>query len=315
MEIPKKRLFKWIGGKNWLQKELATKADIILDNSAVDTYIEPFVGGLGSFLAIYPILKKNNIKKIILNDINPLIIETYKEVKNEPDKIFREIVRIEEEHYRLIPEEAYDLHATKDKIKLKEVLAETRLYFEKKRDEFNKIKFNDDIGYKEVALFLYIMQHCFNGVYRENSKGLFNVPFNWGNQRQNLEMKKRKIEEYSKFFNLINITFEKKDVFDLLDKYNNSNSFIYLDPPYINENITENKYSKEEFGFNEQIKLLNYMLKYDKALYSNHYIDFLINFFNEKNIKFDKIARKNIMSASNESRKEDIFEILAYKTS
>ena len=314
MHIPKNRLFKWIGGKNWLKKELLEKTETILrDKKEVEFYIEPFVGGLGSFLAIYPKLKDKKIKKIVLNDINTLIIETYIQVKNNPEKLLAEILKIEKEHYKTIPDSAYKLHMTEDKEKLKIQLSKTKDFYNKKRDEFNYKKFDRNISIETVAIFLYLMSNCFNGVYRENSKGFYNTPFNWSNTKQNIEGRTKKIKEYSSFFNETEFIFENMDVFDLLDKYNEKNSFIYLDPPYLNEKSIENKYSKEDFGEFEQAKLLDYILKYDMVLFSNHYMDYFVQFFERKNIKYSKIARKNIMSASKESRESDIYEILAYK--
>ena len=85
-------LFNYIGGKGWLKETLRLEISSILKNSSIDTYVEPFSGGLGAFLNIYDILIKNNIKKVILNDINAKIINFYTTVKENPELLIKEYI-------------------------------------------------------------------------------------------------------------------------------------------------------------------------------------------------------------------------------
>lgn len=308
-EFPKKRLFKWIGGKTWLKDDIQKiSAKIVKENT--HTYLEPFAGGLGAFFAIYPNL--SNVEKIVLNDINPSIIELYKAIKTEPNDVIEVLEVIEMEFFKKVPKKAYELHKTKDKIELKVLLAKAEKYYKDRRSEFNnrKIKIVD---VRTVALFLFLMEHSFNAIYRENSSGGFNTPFNWDNKKYNFDSRKEIILEYHKFFVANDIVFENMDVFELLTKYDNKESFIYLDPPYLNENESENKYNKNSFTYQHQIKLLEETVRFDSFLYSNHYLKTIKNFFDKEGVKYDKKARKNIISACNESRKTDIFEILAFR--
>jgi len=309
INLPQHRLFNWIGGKSWLKEELYLQSKKIITEDT-NRYIEPFAGGLGSFLAIYPNIK--NIEEIIINDINPLIIETYKQIKNNPKNIINRLKNIESDFHKTIPNEAYKLHKTKDKEELKPLLKNAESFFKEKREEFNNLK-TKKINEKTISIFLFLTEHAFNGVYRENSKGGYNSPFNWDNKKNNIERKEKTIIEHHNFFNSINIIFENMDVFELIKKYPTQKTFIYLDPPYLNEDSGENKYSKEHFTKELQVKLLNEILKYEHFLYSNHNTETIINFLNKNNIEYIKIARKNIISSSKESRKKDIYEVLAFK--
>lgn len=319
MNLPKQNLFKWIGGKNWLKKELYnTFNELIIKKESI--YIEPFIGGMGSFKAMLPLIIKNNIKKIILNDINKTIILTYKYVKTNP-KVIIELYKELENNYlkELIEiEDINKLHKTKDKEKLKILLKPGQEYFLKIRKEFNKLKKKESLTKNEelemVSLFLFLQEHSFNGVYRENSKGEYNTPFNWDNKKYNIKNKSETILEYSELFNKLNIIFENMDVFELLNKYNNKNAILYLDPPYLNEDEKgENKYNKDHFGFKEQIKLLDLILKYNNFIYSNHYIETIVDFFQNNKIRFKKVYRKNIMNSKVENRNQDVAEILVSK--
>ena len=83
---------------------------------------------------------------------------------------------------------------------------------------------------------------------------------------------------------------------------------LYLDPPYLNQDISENKYSKDLFGIDKQIKLIEKIQDYS-FIYSNHYDDRIIKEFSKFNT-LEIINRKNTISSSNESRKNDKKEIL-----
>jgi DNA adenine methylase len=339
MYIPKNNVFKWIGGKKWLEKDIQLQLENLKNNDEIDVYIEPFLGGLGSFKAILPTLIEKNVKKIILNDINLITISVFKSIQDNLEEFISEYVIIEkkfreefsqnkilckkkvkkvdgyevvEGHYHY-----FELNKTRDKEELKEkFLQEPRDYFNKIKKEFNKDKLSGNITVKTLSKFLFLMQNCFNGVYRENLKGEFNVPYNWNSTLSNLDNKIKDLKDYNKLFNEVDITFTNKDVFDLLDDYKNlDNVLIYLDPPYLNEDGAENKYNKDHFGFNEQIKLLNYTNEFDYVLYSNHNSSVIKDFFekNEDKTYIKEVFRKNIMSASNESRKEDKSELLVLK--
>lgn len=303
-----KVLFKYIGGKTWLKDVIRTHIINILGKKEIDTFIEPFAGGLGCFLNVYDLLLENNIKNIILNDINKKIINFYKCVYNNPQGLINEYEKIENDFIKLIPYEYIEENNIKDKFELKKYLIKANDYFIKIRNSFNESTHDDE---KSAALFLFLQTHCFNGVYRENQKGHYNTPFNWGVKKFDKEKVEHKILAVHNIFNNFNITFTNQNYASI--NYNLDNSLYYVDPPYINNDheIKENKYHKDGFNIKDQINLIE-LLKNVNFIYSNHENTLLLKEFdkNYSNIKVEIFSRKNIMSASNESRKNDKKEIL-----
>jgi len=298
-------LFNYIGGKTWLRNQLREEINKNLIGKKITTYVEPFAGGLGAFLGVYDILVENKIKTVILNDINSKLINFYKIVKNEHENLINEYMKLELEYEKTIPLDSKLLHKTKDKIKLKLMLLNSELFYKKIRNKFN----SNQSDLESAVSLLFLQNHCFNGIYRENLKGGYNTPFNWESKTFNEEKIREKIVAVNKVFNLFVIEFSNKSFVDL--NYNN-NSFYYLDPPYINDiNTNENKYNKDSFDIDKQ-KLLIKKIKGASFLYSNHDNDILIKEFEENNmsVNINKVSRKNIISSSNESRKTDKIEIL-----
>lgn len=296
-----KPLFKYIGGKSWLREQLREKILESISNKHIDTYVEPFTGGLGSFLNVYDILIEKNIKNIILSDINEILINTYKLIKNNPTDFIIEYLKIESafannvnQHWKLI----------KEKNELKLSLKKAEIFFNNIKKDFNTNKNNIDIV--QSARLVFLQKHSFNGIYRENSKGFYNTPFNWSGSNM-LNTIEDKVLEISELFNKCNINFIFNS-FENLDY--NSNTLYYLDPPYINEEVGENKYNKDIFTVEQQILLIN-KIKNTTFVYSNHKSKILEKeFLKLENINTKEISRKNIMSSNKDSRKEDKIELL-----
>jgi DNA adenine methylase len=308
----KQKLFNWIGGKKWLAKEL-NQVFSTYENKNIEYYVEPFAGGLGSFFFTLDTIKKLNVKKIYLNDINNTIVSIYGLIKEDYNLIYESYSKIELAYLKTVPEEAKTLHKTKDKEKLKEVLVPSRDFFNERRSDFNKIKNEGSI--ESVCLFLFLAQHCFNGVYRENKSGGFNVPYNWEIGFPDLDSKKELLKSYSDIFNTLNIEFSNKCCFEFLESvaHLRNTTLLYCDPPYLNEDKAENKYNKDHFGIKEQEKLLGYYKLYNHVVFSNHLCKIFEEFCVTENMTQKVFYRANIMSAKVETRGEKIPEILAFK--
>ena len=231
-----KPFLKWAGGKTQLIESIRNALpDNFADINNV-TYIEPFVGGgaiLFWILQQYP-----NITNAIINDINPDLTTAYKIIKERPFELVKKLQIIQNEYLPLNEE------------KRKE-------YYLIKRERFNT-KSLDSV--ENTALFIFLNRTCFNGLYRVNSKGLFNVPF--GRYVNPTICDEQTIFADSELLQRVEIL--TGDFEDTL-KYATDNSFFYFDPPYkpLSETSSFNSYAKEDFNDNEQIRLGNFCKEID----------------------------------------------------
>ena len=295
-----KPLFKYIGGKSWLRDELRMHVVESLQKTKITTYAEPFAGGLGSFLNVYDLLLENNIKDVILSDINEALIYTYNAIKYNHQNFIYEFLLIENQFSQLIDSSWKE----KSKNDIKICLKNAEIFFNIIKKEFNLNKNKVDI--RQSAKLVFLQKHSFNGIYRENLKGEYNTPFNWSGSNM-IDTIEDKVNEIHNLFNKFNLTFITQS-FENID--HNNNTLYYLDPPYLNDSFGENKYNKSSFNISQQILLIN-KIKDFNFIYSNHKSDLLIKEFeNIKDINIKEIARKNIMSSNSESRKKDKIEIL-----
>jgi DNA adenine methylase len=313
-----KPLFKYIGGKRWLRDKLRESFTKILsnENKSFTTYVEPFVGGMGAFLSVYDLLEDFGIKKVILNDINSNVINIYKVINEENGfkikDLVQEIVILEKSFISFIPAGTKKLHKLKEKNQIKLELKDANCFFLEKRKRFNVLLKNEMKSHKEIlescALLIFLQSHCFNGIYRENSRGEYNTPFNWDVKEKTEKQLLEDINSIKNVFDKFDLILMNKSAIDFIfDK----NSFYYLDPPYLNEDEVENKYNKEHFDKKQQLNLIS-MLNGISFVYSNHNSDIIIDAFNlhKKEYVIEIVKRKNIISASVESRKEDKEEII-----
>lgn len=299
-----KTLFKYIGGKSWLKDHLRKEILLLVETKHPIAYVEPFAGGLGAFLNIYDILLDGGVKTVILNDINAKLINFYKVVANSPEELINGYMKIESAYAKTIPLNATSFHPVKDKLKSKESLKEAEIFFKNIRHEFNEEKDN----LRSAIQLLFLQNHCFNGVYRENSMGKYNTPFNWGTKVFQENAIREKVLDVNHVFKKLNVIFSIGSFENIEYK---KNTLYYLDPPYINDDVIENKYNKDSFGADKQTLLIE-KISLVPFIYSNHDNELLLNEFVKikKPFKVMRIPRKNIISASNESRKTDKIEIL-----
>lgn len=298
-------LFNYIGGKTWLKEHLKKEVADILSQKKLTHYVEPFAGGLGAFLGVYETLLSHGVKNIVLNDINAKLINFYTMVRDNPEQLIAQYHTIESQYMQTIPDTAKSLHKTKDKMVLKDLLKPCETYYKQVRDNFNQQQNN----IHSAASLLFLQNHCFNGVYRENSKGGYNTPFNWEPKVFSEEKIREKVLAVHNLFKQFNIQFSNNSFENI--QFNNY-SLYYLDPPYINEvEALENQYHKDSFNVEKQKQLIK-AISQSSFIYSNHDNELLVKEFENNQVQVDikKIPRKNIISASNESRKTDKIEIL-----
>ena len=285
-----KPFLKWAGGKTQLLEIISANLPIELINGKITRYVEPFVG---SGAVLFFLLSKNLIKEAFIFDINKNLINLYKTIKNNVEELIETLELYENE---------YKLKNTNER----------KVYYYEKREEYNNIE-NDLI--KKSALMIFLNRTCFNGLYRENSAGKFNVPF--GKYKNPKICNKENLLSVSKALKIVNIYHGD---FEESIRFINNRSFVYLDPPYKPLNKTSNftAYSKYSFTDKDQIRLKlffdNITKKGAKALLSNsdptngnkdrYFFDELY-----KGYKIERILAKRTIN-SNAAKRGVIKEIL-----
>ncbi len=217
-----KPFIKWVGGKGQLIEQLEAMLPADFDNWENVTYIEPFVGG-GAML-FYMLQTHPNIKSAIINDINEDLTTCYMMVKQSPDALVESLKQIQKEYYSLQNEDA------------------RKQFFLLMRDEFNTKQLN---SIDNTTLFFFLNRTCFNGLYRVNKAGLFNVPF--GRYETPTICDPNTIYADSEL--LQNVEILTGDYQQTL-AYANDNTLFYFDPPYrpLNNTSSFNDYAKEAFN-------------------------------------------------------------------
>ena len=232
LNINAKPFIKWVGGKGQLLNQLETNLPNELYHEDF-TYIEPFVGG-GAML-FFMLQKFPNIKRAVINDINPNLTNAYGVVKKHPKRLIDSLKIIEKEYLSIKSEEA-----RKD-------------FYLQNRNVFN----NDELDtIQKTSLLLFLNKTCFNGLYRENSKGQFNVPF--GKYSNPTICNEELIYTDSELLNQFNVSILCGDFEQTKAQIrNNELTFFYFDPPYrpLNATSSFNTYVKDAFDDADQIRL------------------------------------------------------------
>ena len=240
MSTEAKPFLKWAGGKGQLLSQL----DRSLPNDLKEnefTYIEPFVGGGAMFfhmLQVYP-----NIKKAVINDINTYLITAYNVIKDSPKELIERLSEIEHQYFDLGDEDS------------------KKSFFLQVRTVFNESEL-DNID--RVKYLIFLNRTCFNGLYRVNSKGKFNVPF--GRYAKPSICNAELIKADSEILNQIDLVILNGDFENTLEHIGDGLNFFYFDPPYrpLNATSSFNSYSKEDFNDNEQIRLRDYCIQLNR---------------------------------------------------
>lgn len=309
-----KKLFKWVGGKKWIKDPLIKIIkNQAANNDQIDTYVEPCVGGLGSFLSIAETLISLNIKNVYLNDVNEVLITTFKYLQTKNTSLFEEYIRIEKEYESKIPREYRDDSIKRTKEDIKKGLADANIFFKEKRAEYNSIKTEASI--RRSALFIFLMQHVFNGVYRENKKrGDLNTPYNWKANVASMFVMQNIFAQYKTLFSHFNLQFSSEDIFKFLDNpnINWSKTIMYVDPPFMNEKNNELSYNQYKFDKKRQLLLLELLNKINiqNLIFSNHDFKIFRSFAEQLDLEISVHYRK---SRINPLKPEEVPELLIYK--
>lgn len=225
---------KWAGGKGQLLSEIEQYYPF--ENGSITKYAEPFVGG-GAVL--FDILRKYDLEAVYISDINAELINTYRMIKDDIDELVDMLMIMQNE---FVPMNTDDRKA----------------YYLAKRERFNDLKVNgnENINIEKAALMIFLNKTCFNGLFRVNKKGLFNVPM--GAYKNPMICDEENLRAVSAKLQSVKIVcgdYRKSAAF--ID----NNTFVYFDPPYrpITDTASFTAYTENQFNDKEQIALARFV--------------------------------------------------------
>ena len=292
MEIVKP-FVKWAGGKSSLIPQITKYFPFELKNGQIEKYVEPFVGG-GAVLI--DILQKYDVKQAYAFDINKDLINCYNVIKYKVEDLIQKLDKKEKEFLAL----------DKD---------ERQKYFYNIRTEYNSYLLDNEIDVKRASEFIFLNRTCFNGLYRVNKAGKFNVPM--GSHKNPTICDEENLRNLSKL--LKNVVFAYGD-YKESEKLVDENTFVYFDPPYRPLSVTSGftSYTKEDFNDENQKELAEYYnklnLKNAKLMLSNSNpknTNENDNFFEKiyKGFNINEVSAKRMINANAKGRGE-ISELL-----
>ena len=265
---------KWVGGK----RQLITEIDKYIP-SHFSTYYEPFLGGGAVFFYLQP-------KKAVVNDINKELINLYQVIQDNVEELIEDLKKHKNEpdYFYSIRELDRDLEVYK---KLTPVERASRIH--------------------------YLNKTCYNGLFRVNSQGQFNVPF--GRYKNPNIVNEITLRAVSNYFNSAKITFKCCD-FEEAVKGARKGSFVYFDPPYdpVSDTSSFTGYDKGGFDRQEQKRLKKLCDKLDdrgiKFLLSNSETEFILDLYRDYKIEIVQ-AKRSINSKGN--KRGEVNEVLVMK--
>ena len=257
---------KWAGGKRQLLPQIKERMP-----EKYNSYFEPFVGG-GA--VIFELLPTN----ALINDINKALINAYRQICNAPEAFLAAVMQLDEAMWE-----------------------DGKKYYYSLREHYNDKLMKAEYDVELAALFVFINKHCFNGLYRVNGKGLFNVPYN--NSRRT-SVDESIIMEVSRY--LQGITIMDGD-FEEACEGAGQGDFVFIDSPYAPLNPTSfESYTKEGFDIESHRRLSNLFDKLTNrgcyCMLTNHNTELINELYSGKGYRRDVVSVKRMINSDASKR-------------
>lgn len=279
-----KPFVKWAGGKTYLIKELKERLPVEMRQGEIEEYIEPFVGGGALFFYIATNFK---VKRYFINDRNKTLIIAYEVIRDNLEELICNLQTLENEF-----------------LSLKEPKRKTVYY--KIRSKFNMNKDKKMNKVKTAASFIFLNKTCFNGLFRLNKRGEFNVPY--GTDLNAKICNEANLRAVNSILQNVEITSLDFKVFlkDLMRRKVGHNSYIYIDPPYTVKHGNNGflMYNENIFSWENQVELSSILNKLSfkdvKIMVSNAYHKDIKSLY--PNFYYHVVSRPSLISAKNSAR-------------
>ncbi len=263
-----KPFVKWAGGKRQLIEELSKNFP-----KEYGTYFEPFLGGGAVF---FHILTKNPQQGCNISDLNSELIDSYTIISQRVD----DLILLLQKHAK-----NYSKNSKKYYYDVRQNVPQNRL--------------------ERTARLIFLNRTCFNGLYRVNNKGMFNVPL--GRYTNPNIVNEQNLRAVSEVLNSKKISINCRD-FDSILPEAKQNDFIYFDPPYQPVSNTSNftSYTSKDFTYADLERLVRLCSALDKkgckVLFSNSYSEKVMNLFSRKTWKIVKISANRAINSNSKKR-------------
>ncbi len=234
-----KPFLKWAGGKAQLIDQIVSYFPDDLKKGEIHKYVEPFIGGGAIF---FHIAQTYSIEKYYISDVNEELIVSYKAIQKDVRNLINILKSMERKYHRLTPDGQ------------KDYFYDVRLQLNEKRQLIDFSEY-DGSWVERTAQIIFLNKTCFNGLFRVNSKGEFNVPFGrYKNPQICAEDNLKAVSEL-----LLRTEIHLGD-FTECESFVDAGTFVYFDPPYRPISKTSNftSYSKYEFDDNAQLRLASF---------------------------------------------------------
>ncbi|NES20981.1 MAG: DNA adenine methylase [Symploca sp. SIO3E6] len=255
-----KPFLKWAGGKSQLLSQFEALYPTELKQGNIKRYIEPFVGGGAVF---FDIVQKYHLSSACISDVNPELVMVYQVIQKEPEKLIEQLDDISRK-YQTLSEDGRKIF-----------YYELRDKFNLQRLQIDYHKYHDDWTSRS-AILIFLNRTCFNGLFRLNSKGEFNVPHGRYKNPKILDAENLiAVSQLLQSTEIVNCDFAAcKDAVI-------PQSFIYFDPPYRPLSKTANftSYAKSNFDDLQQIRLANFF----KQLHESYEVKMMLSNSDPKN--------------------------------
>jgi DNA adenine methylase len=288
-----KPFLKWAGGKGKLIEQLVNCFPLEITTSQLTKYAEPFIGGGALYFHVaqnYP-----QIERFFISDCNLQLVLTYKTVQQNVDDLIDFLSQLQHEYYCLGQDERKDFFY-QQRLKFNQNIAGINL------ENFSKL------WIEQTSLLIFLNRTCFNGLFRVNSKGEFNVPFG--------DYKNPKIcdaENLKLVASLLAKTSIKFGDFTASKDFIDSGTFVYFDPPYrpLNKTSSFNSYAQGDFNDQEQSRLAHYFRVLDgkkaKLMLSNSdpkNVDKNDDFFEElyQDFRIERVSAARMINSQADKR-------------
>ncbi len=235
---------KWAGGKKQLLDEFYKRFPDEMKTGKIQRYVEPFVGGGAVF---FYVATKFRIEEYHIFDINEELFLTYNVVKNDVDELVEVLKALESDFFGLN--------------------TEREQYYYRVREQFNKSKTESNLNkhnhnwIERAAQVIFLNRTCFNGLFRVNSNGEFNVPY--GKYKNPSILNEDNLRNVSKLLENTEIHLgDFADCEPLVDRH----TFVYMDPPYrpLNQTSSFTSYHKSNFNNKDHKRLAEFYKVLDK---------------------------------------------------